>query len=199
MGSGASQPQSSTKSKSFNYKPIHTAIRWNKISIKEIEDLLCTGEAVNCVDKSNGNCPIHIAAQNGHLNIIKLLIQKGANLNVRNKKGNTAIHMAVGYDYFEAAKIIMNAGGDPDMMNSMGVPAHLGLNGDKSMGIAAIICAKNTQEAKDALIYCEDEMSRVKVNKANFIAAGLKAKKALGEQWTDELQEKFKELTGRLS
>ena len=200
MGSGASQPDDWSELepavKRINHKPIHTAIRWNKKSNEEMTVLLSTEEAVSCVDKSNGNRPIHIAAQNGHLNIIKLLIDKKADLNVKNLKGNTAIHMAVGYDYYEAAKMIITAGGDPNITNNKGYPAHLGLDGDKSMGIAALFSASSGDEIISAFTLCEQQLSCT--NKPNFIAAGLKAKKQVGDQWTEHLQNRFKDITNRL-
>jgi ankyrin repeat protein len=70
--------------------------------------------------KGNGNRPIHIAAQNGHTDVVRLLVNKKCLLNEMNMKGNTAIHMAVGYDYYDAAKLIIDAGGDPRILNSAG-------------------------------------------------------------------------------
>jgi ankyrin repeat protein len=52
--------------KELDFKPIHSAVRWNK-PINEVKELLVSEEAVNCVDVGNGNSPIHIAAQNGKL------------------------------------------------------------------------------------------------------------------------------------
>lgn len=70
--------------------------------------------------QDNGNRPLHIAAQNGHTDIVQLLIKKKCSLNEKNAKGNTAIHMAVGYDYYDAAKLIIDAGGDPSIENLAG-------------------------------------------------------------------------------
>jgi len=179
-----------------NFKPIHSAIRWNK-PIAEIEVLLTSRAAVNSVDPNNGNCPIHIAAQNGHSEIIQLLIDKKADLDAKNGKGNTGIHMAVGYDYFETAQILIAAGADDKLPNDLGFPANLGLEGDKSMGIAALVCAQTASEVDDAFQRCQDNMSTL--NKVNFVSAGLKAKKNLGGAWTTVHQEIFKSITSRLS
>lgn len=179
-----------------NFKPIHSAIRWNK-PVADIEILLSSSAAVNCPDASNGNCPIHIAAQNGHEDIIKLLIAKDADLNVKNAKGNTGIHMAVGYDYFNVATLLIAAGADPNLENDLGIPSNLGLEGDKAMGIAALVCAQSAADVDEAFKLCEEKLD--KLNKINFVSAGLKAKKSLGALWTSDHQTHFKSITSRLS
>lgn len=179
-----------------NFKPIHSAIRWNK-PLAEIEELLVSDACVNCVDPSNGNCPIHIAAQNGHNDIIKLLIEKKVNVNAKNGKGNTGVHMAVGYDYYDAAKMLIEAGADDTLENDAGFPANLGLEGDKAMGIAALVCAASVKDVEEAFELCEQKLD--KLNKVNFISAGLKAKKNIGGGWSSEHQERFKKITNSLS
>ena len=191
MGSVASLFESEV-----DFAPIHSAIRWNK-SISEIAKLLTSDAAVNCQDKSNGNCPVHIAAQNGHTDIIILLISRHANLNAQNAKGNTALHMAISYDFYEVARAMLAAGADENIQNEMGIPAHLGLDGDKSLGIAALVCAETGKDVYAAFDLCEAKIASV--NQINFIAAGLKAKKALGSSWTTDHQIKFKDITNRLS
>lgn len=180
----------------INYKAIHSAVRWSKPAV-EIAKLLVSTEAANCVDPSNGNRPIHIAAQNGHTDIIALLISKSADVNVKNLKGNTPIHMAIGYDYYNAAMLLVNSGANPDVKNDAGIPANLGLEGDKSFALAALVSAKNAEEVDAAYDMCELKMDTV--NKASFVQAGLKVKKLLADEWTTELQDRFKSIVGRLN
>lgn len=45
--------------------------------------------------ESEHNTPLHLAALNGHLEIVKFLIKSGANVNARNRKNQTPLHMAV--------------------------------------------------------------------------------------------------------
>lgn len=182
--------------KIVNFKPIHSAVRWNK-PVSEVEQLLDSLEAVNCADETNGNRPIHIASQNGHNDLVKLLIKKKADLASKNLKGNTALHMAVGYDYYETAQLLMKAGADPEVVNEAGIAAKFGLEGDKAIGIAALVAAASHNDVVVAFNLCEEVIE--KLNKVNFIQAGLKAKKGLGEQWTSDLQDKFKEITGKLA
>lgn len=184
------------KKEEINFKPIHSAFRWNK-PVAEVEALLTSPAAVNCVDSSNGNRPIHIAAQNGHEDLIKLLIKKNAELDAVNAKGNTGLHMSIGYDYYDVSKLLIDAGANIEVLNESNVPAKLGLEGDKCLGIALLCKASTPEEVSEAFDLCESVLENL--HKINFAQSGLKAKKALGEAWTPALQDRFKSITGRLN
>lgn len=55
---------------------------------------------------------IHIAAQNGYKEIVKLIISIGGKsvLNVQNQSGNTPLHMAVEYERYASSKALIDAG-----------------------------------------------------------------------------------------
>ena len=72
---------------------LHSLIRWNKKPLQMRELLLQTPTLVDVHDPRNGNTAIHIAAQNGHLDVVKMLIESCADLNAKNSKGNTALHV----------------------------------------------------------------------------------------------------------
>eukprot|EP01031_Cornospumella_fuschlensis_P027999 gene27999-33812_t len=184
-----------TEPKEFNFKPVHSAVRWNK-STQDVEVLLTSQEAIDCVDTNNGNRPIHIAAQNGHDNLVELLIRKKCEVNATNMKGNTALHMAIGYDYYDTAQMLIKAGGDLEAVNEMGVPAKFGLEGDKALGIARLATAASVEDVAEGFDLCEQVVE--KLNRVSFAQAGLKAKKALAADWTPELQNRFKSITARI-
>lgn len=179
---------------SYDFKPIHSAVRWNKYD--DTVALLKHPSAANAQDITNGNYPIHIAAQNGHLDTIKLLVTNKAIVNAKNSKGNTPLHMAVGYDYNDVVKYLLENGGDLSICNDANVPAENGLEGDKCLGIVAFICAKTATEAIESMALCETTID--KVNKVSFVQTGLKLKKALGAEWTSDIQDKFKAITIQL-
>lgn len=181
--------------KEFNFKPIHSAFRWNK-PIPEIKALMTSPEAINCIDTQTGNSPIHIAAQNGHNSLVAYLIELGCNVNLKNGKGNSAIHMAIGYDYYDAAVMLINAGGDPNQTNDMGFPANRGLEGDKCMAIAALVCAQTANDVNNALKLCEEQSDLI--DKVSYVQAGMKVKKILGPLWSEDMQTKFKEILSKL-
>jgi ankyrin repeat protein len=202
MGCGSSVQHGTAPEKYSNdskkedeaYKKIHSAVRWDKLL--ECKKIINSAEEANINDPVNGNRPIHIAAQNGHMEIVKFLIESGADLNVKNSKGNTAIHMAVGYDYYHIAKLLIEKGADPNLTNDGGFIAVRGLEGDKSMAFAQFVSALSAVEVMDALLECEKNYELL--NKAAFVGSGLRLKKNLGSEWTEEIQSKFKAITQKL-
>lgn len=180
-----------------DWKAVHSAARWNKL--EDLKQYLQDPRAVNCVDTKNGNIPVHISAQNGHLDGLELLIKYKADVNAQNGKGNTALHMAICYDYLDCAKLLIANGAREDLQNAAGFPAGRGLEGNKCLGIVAFNLAernKSKELAIEALDLCAGSISSL--TKANFAATGLKVKKALGDQWTEEIQEKFKNIMDQL-
>lgn len=159
--------------------------------------MLTSAAAVNCADEQNGNRPIHIAAQNGHLGILELLVKLKVEINAKNGKGNTGVHMAVGYDYFECAKILMENGADAvGIKNDAGFSANRGLEGDKTYGIAALMSATSPEEVMIGFSLCEEQLEDLTSAKASFVSAGLKAKATIGKaNWTPAMQEKLKSIT----
>ena len=172
------------------YKEIHSAIRWNK-PLEEIRSMIGGKEnLVNISDPKNGNRPIHIAAQNGHLEILQYLVSNKADINVVNLKGNTALHMAIEYDYVEASKFLIDSGADLDIKNSSEFPAYKGIEGTKTFELISLSMAKTKEEVLVA--FKNIEKARDPLEKSSIVSAGLKAKKTLGPAWTDDVQAKFK-------
>merc|ERR550537_2026443 len=111
---------------------IHSAVRWGK-DIKELKDLgLKDRVASDAQDEKNGNTALHIAVQNGHLEIVQLLVDElNCSVDIQNKVGNTALHMGVEYDYYKINKILVAAGADQLIENAEGSKAIQGLGGSK--------------------------------------------------------------------
>jgi hypothetical protein len=178
------------------WKKVHSAVRWNK---PEAADLLNNPSAVNSVDPVTKNQPIHIAAQNGHFDLVKLLLERGADPNSKNGKDNTPLHMAIGYDYYECAQLLIKHGADIAICNGAGVPGDRGLEGDKCFGIAAFVSAEKSKVPEDvleALKLCLRDVAFL--DKASFAQVGMKAKKSLGENWTAEMNDQFKNIMMQL-
>ena len=64
---------------------------------EEIQQLLATASSPADLANTavlNGNVALHMAAANGHTATCELLIQAGANVNIKNSAGNTPLHWA---------------------------------------------------------------------------------------------------------
>ena len=59
-----------------------------------VSRLLSTGISPNCRKLANGKSPLHIAAQNGDIGVIKALLHAGADPNMSDRRGKTSLHWA---------------------------------------------------------------------------------------------------------
>lgn len=69
---------------------------------------------------SNQENPIHAAAQLGHLETIKVLIESGADLNAKDHTEDTALHKASRGGYLEVIELLLQAGADPSIKEMCG-------------------------------------------------------------------------------
>ena len=82
--------------------PLGLAI--SKGDVAAVKKFLEYGVSVH--ELSNGMTPLMIAARYNHVEIIKLLLDKGANAKVKNDKGITALKYAEASNATEAAAVI---------------------------------------------------------------------------------------------
>ena len=66
----------------------------------------------------SGNRPIHQAAMNGHLEIVKLLLEAGADVNSRGIWNFSAALLAVHSEEFDVLKELFNHGADLDSQDT---------------------------------------------------------------------------------
>ena len=110
----------------------HSLVRWNK-DIPQIQaKLQGTTGMVHARDVKNGNYALHIAAQNGHTELVKLLLAARADPNKQNLAGQTALHMTQTYEMTELSDMLLNAGADPELKNDEGHTAKSGLEGKQN-------------------------------------------------------------------
>jgi len=72
------------------------------------------------VESEKGFTPLLIAATNGHTAIVRLLLEHGANPNLRNFDGVTALHNAVFEKQIEIARLLIEHGADPAIQDRLG-------------------------------------------------------------------------------
>ena len=76
------------------------------------------GADVNAVSRL-GNTPLHLAADNGQLQIAELLLQRGAKVDVDNAVRSTPLVMAVQSEHAPVVKLLLEHGADPELKNKM--------------------------------------------------------------------------------
>jgi len=62
-------------------------------------------------DAFNRKTPLHIVAESGNLELIKLLIQQNIDINVRDSQGSTPLHLACANGHLKAVHMLVGAGG----------------------------------------------------------------------------------------
>ena len=82
-----------------------------------------SGVAIVNQKNIGGATALHIASRNGSVEIAKILIENGANVNVADNEGWTPIMRAALSKNPELIKIFLNVGADPRKMNSSGETA----------------------------------------------------------------------------
>lgn len=112
---------------------LHSAIRWNRE--KEVRRLLHSPHNTSCIaqapDRINGNTALHVAAQNGHLKIVEVLLELKVSPDVKNNMENTPMHMSVTYNHDEVTRLLLHAGADRSKLNAKGHAADSGIDGEK--------------------------------------------------------------------
>lgn len=131
------------------------------------------------------------------LDIVKLLVEIGADVNAQNKGGQTALHMAREYGFFYAARVLVAAGADKTLNNEAGFAADKGIEGgcNPEDWLPALKDASSTAEIKEAL---DGLATQEGVDRADYAMAGMARKKQDKALWTDEIDALFKEVMRKL-
>jgi Ca2+-binding EF-hand superfamily protein len=172
---------------------IHSAVRWNKPQA-EIEAAtkaagLTMAQAVLTTDPQNGNRLLHIASQNGHFDLVKQIVELGADINFQNQKGQTALHMSVAYDLYSITKFLLDKGADQKLKNGDGHEAILGIDGNKTGPEAWDAPLTKLKDAGDDKEELENAFKALEgaaagsVDKASLVQTGLQKKKECPKNW----------------
>jgi ankyrin repeat protein len=65
----------------------------------------------------NGRMPLHWAARGGHLDVLRYIVEKGADLNALDNNGVAPLHTLAGSGQTEAARLLIEKGADIDIKN----------------------------------------------------------------------------------
>ena len=87
----------------------------------EIAALLRKHGGMTSEELRSGMTPLHLAAVNGHKEIVELLIAKGADVNAKDKFGDTPLHDAAAGGRKETAEILINKGADVNAKDKDGL------------------------------------------------------------------------------
>jgi ankyrin repeat protein len=99
---------SSNNANSAATAPLMVAAREGKADVVRA---LLSGNDVNVnITEAQGNTPLIEAARFGHDDVVRVLIERGADLKVKNKDGQTALMLAAKNGHDDVVKILKEAG-----------------------------------------------------------------------------------------
>ena len=89
-------------------------------NVDKVKFLLASGASANQADNKYGITPLHSAVQNGHLEIVEILIASGGLVNKASNNGNTPLYMASSKGHLEIVKVLIASGGLVNEANNNG-------------------------------------------------------------------------------
>jgi hypothetical protein len=81
------------------------------------------GADVNLQSESNGYTPLTWASSRGHTEVVRLLLEAGADVNVAANDGQTALMRAADYGHAETLRLLIDSGADVNAKSNNGITA----------------------------------------------------------------------------
>ncbi|WP_052264859.1 AAA family ATPase, partial [Wolbachia endosymbiont of Operophtera brumata] len=97
---------------------LHVAARGGFENVAKV--LVAGGADVNKKDSKREKIPLHLAAENGHVEVVEFFLNKGISVNVMDKEGNTPLHYAADNGSRKTISILIRKNADPWLKNFHG-------------------------------------------------------------------------------
>ena len=94
-----------------------------KGDIESIKQHIDFGTDINSKGSSRDETALIIASCQGHYEVVQLLLDEGAELDIQNDEGVTAQFCAVFFGQVEIVQLLNDAGADPEVVNSLDLTA----------------------------------------------------------------------------
>ncbi len=119
------------KTNKHGFLPLQLAVMYGRID--EAKLLILRGEDVNEQDRTGGMTPLHMAAGKGGLPeaVWGLLLDNGANANIKDRYGRTPLHLLARAGNPELAKLLISRGASVTVRDNQGrTPANIATESD---------------------------------------------------------------------
>jgi uncharacterized protein len=110
--------------------------------VSTVEFLLRSGAQVNIIAEDRGSTALIDGSMGRHKDVVKALIEAGADVNIKSNDGQTALIIVVGAGDEEIVEMLVKAGADPDIEDMLGVSARMYANIFKNDKMKALFAAK---------------------------------------------------------
>jgi ankyrin repeat protein len=96
-------------------------IKSNEPSMNLVSDLIVLGANLDWQDEENYNyTPLHVAAWFGRVEIVRMLIDAGADVNLQDTDGWAPLHVAARFGKVEIVRMLIDAGARMDIQTNNG-------------------------------------------------------------------------------
>ena len=97
---------------------LHQAVIMNNLDV--IKKHILAGSDLNVIEQQGGSTALITAAAFGNYDAAKLLIDAGADLNLKNNDGSTALHTSAFFCREEIVQLLLDNGADLSLKNNYG-------------------------------------------------------------------------------
>jgi ankyrin repeat protein len=87
---------------------------------EKIKSLLNEGVNVNTADPRDGETALMAASTSKHVDTVKLLLKKGANINRKANHGESALRFATTHNQVDIVKVLLKNGAKPNIKDAIG-------------------------------------------------------------------------------
>ncbi|XP_035852208.1 protein phosphatase 1 regulatory subunit 12A isoform X6 [Sander lucioperca] len=94
-----------------------------RVMLRDARQWLNSGQIQDSRHTKSGGTALHVAAAKGYVEVLKLLIQTGYDVNIKDYDGWTPLHAAAHWGKEEACRILVENQCDMDLINKMGQTA----------------------------------------------------------------------------
>jgi len=118
LKAGAVDDEEGKASKYLVDHPLHLAIDMD--NVERVRELLASGIDINKKSNQYEYTPTYIAAFEGHIDCLRLLIENGADVNIPNKYNYTPTHIAAEKGHVDCLRLLIENGADVNKANQFG-------------------------------------------------------------------------------
>jgi ankyrin repeat protein len=91
-----------------------------KGDLRKLKTLMREGADPNERDPFSGYTALHWAADGGHVDCVKFLLNKGCRIDDQTEEGDTPLHVAYMFTHRKLIKYLLKSGADPTLKNDSG-------------------------------------------------------------------------------
>ncbi len=89
-------------------------------NLEIVKQHIAAGSDINIKDQMSGSTPLITASAFGKSDIVKILIDANAELDIKNNEGSTALRAAAFFCHVEIVQLLLEAGADKSLKNNYG-------------------------------------------------------------------------------